>query len=529
MVEMGYIHVKGEYGYDYPLNFPKDSKDIRLRMDITDGVDEKLIAVDLTGCREFPSLEILTVPQSKITELDLSPLSSCDNLREFRLQYGLVKKVNLKSIGECKSLQVIDLQKNYIEEIDFRPLAMSRSLEIINLFGNRIKEVDLSPLAQCKSLKTINLSENFLKNVDLTQIEDSDSIEEIKLASDNMPLRMHEGLEHIKLAAIPSLKKLDLGYHNLSHIDLEPLSRCSSLEVLQLNTYYKWKLDNIDLKPLSSCTKLRVLYLENREKHDFDFTPLAYCSSLRLFKGQVVTLLSKAALKKALPEFVVSKQIRIDVLPDIMNLHDVSFYLNTLDKFEQKSNWKIFHLLHESMRILEFDWLGLIDVEPKETLCFILEHQETPQIILQRLVEIVCDQIDRGGTTIGLDIDHRIEHIELTKRVKDVANLRIEELEQLVIPIKGTQIAIRRKGDRIDLRPLWLTDYGQDVLSSLGLGMSCTVAIFEKIRESIADIGVDLKITDGSYKRIEYSSHISKDLRRYWLALTKHRQHGYKK
>ncbi len=96
---------------------------------------------------------------------------------------------------------------------------------------------------------------------------------------------------------------------------------------------------------------------------------------------------------------------------------------------------------------------------------------------LRRGIEVrVCQQIDRGGTTIGIDVERffRTPVTELTRRASRTLELRAKEMQGLTLRTNDpdrvkSKDALRWKMG-IDLRPLWLTAYGYEVLSTMGLG-----------------------------------------------------------
>ncbi|MFX0174519.1 MAG: hypothetical protein ACFE9L_21790, partial [Candidatus Hodarchaeota archaeon] len=82
---------------------------------------------------------------SKLNEVDLSPLSSCLNL---------------------KNLQ---LSMNELITLDLSPLAACTNLESLSLYNYQLREVDLSPLAHCKKFSDLRIEDS----VTLLWVDDS--------------------------------------------------------------------------------------------------------------------------------------------------------------------------------------------------------------------------------------------------------------------------------------------------------------------------------------------------------------------
>jgi len=103
-----------------------------------------------------------------------------------------------------------------------------------------------------------------------------------------------------------------------------------------------------------------------------------------------------------------------------------------------------------------------------------------------RVREYLCKQIDKGGTTIGLDVDKMSEYGDTALRVHKVLDLRKGEIEQVAIA--------KISEGKADLRALWLTAYGHSILSSLGMGTTCSLNDLDKVMDALTRLGFSVNV-----------------------------------
>ncbi|MGD9397711.1 MAG: hypothetical protein PVJ05_14850, partial [Candidatus Thorarchaeota archaeon] len=109
----------------------------------------------------------------------------------------------------------------------------------------------------------------------------------------------------------------------------------------------------------------------------------------------------------------------------------------------QNPKWMHYHLLQCILSSLDMSWMGFLDGNPNEHLGFILPRLEQPQgrdEIYDYVTEKICEQIDAGGTSIGIDIDQMIQHADLAVRVEKVLNQRRREVENAEIVVNGNSV-----------------------------------------------------------------------------------------
>lgn len=112
------------------------------------------------------------------------------------------------------------------------------------------------------------------------------------------------------------------------------------------------------------------------------------------------------------------------------------------------------------------------------------------------LAERVCEQIDRGGTTIGLSVDELLHIGDIAARMKDVYELRDAEIKRTTIFRIADDRWVKSDG-RFDVSGLWITAYGYDVLCTLGLAkMQVREKHIEEIRKVLHDIGNEIDVVE---------------------------------
>ncbi|TFG12150.1 hypothetical protein EU537_10050 [Candidatus Thorarchaeota archaeon] len=236
---------------------------------------------------------------------------------------------------------------------------------------------------------------------------------------------------------------------------------------------------------------------------ELDITPLLATRELGLnvIGSPVHTVFSKAAVEQANPH-LATKVNHFDSIRNRYTVATVRSLLPLIVKYED-SKWKIRHLAFGLTKDIDIQGMGLIDIPLDK---FQSHLQETASSDLSEfLVSFYCDQIDRGGTTIGADIQGLSEHDgECAIRAKAIINLRNEEMKQ---------VYVLKNSHTIDLRPLWLTAYGFQILSGLKLGLECSKEEFEQVQEAIEKLGFEIEVREDGLT--DYPDTISPELWEY--------------
>ncbi|MDF1538085.1 MAG: hypothetical protein P1Q69_04200 [Candidatus Thorarchaeota archaeon] len=346
-----------------------------------------------------------------------------------------------------------------------------------------ITEISLEPLRSMKRLRKLSLQDNHIETLDLS------------------PLCSCTKIEH-----------LSIGGNNLADIDLSPLRSMKNLSILLLNDN---KLQDIKLIPLSSCKKLKYLNLTKNQISTQNLTP--FCSSRDLHIAidedtETSKLLSEKTMKLSFFKDMGKILTNFDDLGSLDDIQLIKDIYPTIRKHEP--NWKIYHLLFSALNQLNIDWLGLPDLNVKKTLKEIFHCFSFPDMIqdLQTsLISQVCKQIDDNIPIILLDTEKIKEIAELTTRPPRILEQRNEEMGNLVIDVSN---------GFVDLRPMWLTTYGHEVLSALALGTRCNLDDLKKVEEILLGLGFQLRIADDSNQNT--ASKLTKPLQEYiWIIADK--------
>ncbi|MDF1537381.1 MAG: hypothetical protein P1Q69_00540 [Candidatus Thorarchaeota archaeon] len=170
----------------------------------------------------------------------------------------------------------------------------------------------------------------------------------------------------------------------------------------------------------------------------------------------------------------------------------------------QESHWLHILILQNLLSSLDLEWVGLLDIEPFKLLSAIWaipNSSEKEGQVRDLVVTELCAQIDRGGTTIGLDVERMNECEVLARRIDRILELRANEMNSL-IPIEVVHTSTDDGYDvtEVDLEPLWYTAYGNHVLHELSLGKSCDGEDFLDVQEEFTNLGMTLPTNADSHR-----------------------------
>ena len=129
------------------------------------------------------------------------------------------------------------------------------------------------------------------------------------------------------------------------------------------------------------------------------------------------------------------------------------------------------------------------------------------------VVDLLSQQIDAGGTIIGLDTEMMSKHDKLAVRTRRVLELRRTEMEEVEVSVPTGKLA--------DLRALWITASGHMVLTSMRLGTTCSYKEREEVKGAVANLGFRLNERDTD---LTLSDKVSEPLREYIWRLAEFRK-----
>ena len=157
--------------------------------------------------------------------------------------------------------------------------------------------------------------------------------------------------------------------------------------------------------------------------------------------------------------------------------------------FDLKLEWTEHQLWTQYMLLRNLDLLniGMVDSCFLDEVCKIppdMQYDEAKEAVKSIVIQKMCDQIDRGGTTVGLRLDElhpKSKYTELHKLTEKIVRLRKDELEivEVIYDLDGcagrvwTEFPEEEEYlDCYDLRGLWLTAIGNEILKELRMSLS---------------------------------------------------------
>jgi len=236
----------------------------------------------------------LTLSHGDAIEVDLSPLSSCTELKRLWLAVGWVTTLDISPLASCTGLETLYISSSNLRLIDLTPLSFCMNLRSLDIIGNRLSELDLSPLSACANLTSLNVSNSNLSDLDLAPLSECKRIKYLSVDFNNLNL-----LDLSPLSYCKSLSSISLENNNLTELDLSPLSECENLSYVDIGGN---ALSELDTSCLAHNANLRKLKVEGNRIQEIDLTPLSglkLLADLNLSDNQIKTIdlspLSKAS------------------------------------------------------------------------------------------------------------------------------------------------------------------------------------------------------------------------------------------
>ncbi|MGY5865361.1 MAG: hypothetical protein RTV41_12220 [Candidatus Thorarchaeota archaeon] len=283
--------------------------------------------------------------------------------------------------------------------------------------------------------------------------------------------------------------EIDLSNQNITHIDLSPLS-CTNIQTIDLS---KNKLQSIDLSPLHSCSNLQLLRLSKNSLDRIDVTPLLNINpSLYCDVGLSSWLRASSEVKYIRPTNVTSWSF----------LNWVATQYGTSRRIQ-----------HDILHAIGLKDYGFMDLDLEDL--FLSKQPEIPiQEVRKDLVSVLAEHIvttlKRGGPTTCLNLENIIfKHRELSllaQRLIDLRKMEIEEVNVLIVD------------DFVNMKELWLTAYGHEVLSTLKLAnpLFSKIELLDLVKKAFADLDIDLKTGVSQRSGVQMSTELKECI--WWIA-----------
>ncbi|MHA1949452.1 MAG: hypothetical protein ACXAAO_11635 [Candidatus Thorarchaeota archaeon] len=263
-----------------------------------------------------------------------------------------------------------------------------------------------------------------------------------------------------------------------------------------------------DASQLMDNDHIKELRLDGNRIPRFDLTPLKSCNRLKKIllddSTEGETLLRDSTMEKLSKPVLYDKISNFESLSNLPSLNSVIYTFSLLKRREPK--WKLIHLFLNSLYLLGLGWMGNLDIGIKssERLLKHIAKSGYNKEIQNTLMTALKDQIDRGGSTINLDVEEMKKYGDLVMRIDDVVELRTEEMKGQFVPVLALDIdresieMLESEGESVDshyadLRMLWLTAYGYEVLESLAMRTTCEMKVFTNVQKTLKILGFDIE------------------------------------
>ncbi|MHA2023647.1 MAG: hypothetical protein ACTSWQ_08310 [Candidatus Thorarchaeota archaeon] len=292
---------------------------------------------------------------------------------------------------------------------------------------------------------------------------------------------------------------------SIQNIDFSPLSSCNplTLDFWSSNHERPSQEPTIDITPL-------IMNTEFNFGNDFDFDGVSMYSWLQPNSDRIAECIIYSHPTQLYPWSFLSKAAK-EIQTRTFRNSSTYFYRKYISQ-------------HNICRALDLADYGFVDCDLRDILLSIPSETSTEdarEIIRKVLVNEIVASVDRGGPTTGLNLEKLItQHgeIEIMDRIERINNLRKREIEQVVLGQIEEQYTRTTKYDYgsyiiVDLRELWVTAYGYEILNGLDKGedevfefyhddfnekLSTSPTGLSQIKSSFTAMGFSLKVSDPS-------------------------------
>ena len=330
-----------------------------------------------------------------------------------------------------------------------------RDLSMLSIAGNNLINIDLSALSSCRILERLDLSENSLRAVDLTP-----------------------------LGELQLLTHLDLSHNKMQNLNLDPLYSCRRLKWLYLqgNSFKK-----VNIAPLLNHSGLVCVGLDDRQ------TPVV--NYRRRVSGGNLAALAEIAIRSFYevppqPEWLRPelKAVRptMEFLVRTYGWRRVVECLRSQEsinqaEYDKKQQKRFLRGLHmDELLGLEKGLDELLDVVPADR-----EWDESLDIIYERILSLLRDQINPSGRTNDMDIELMSDK-RASVLVPSILDVRTREVERIWL--------YQNEDGNVDISALKGTAYGSHIISALGLDTWVNKKQLSELRNAFNALGIVIRM-----------------------------------
>jgi hypothetical protein len=289
----------------------------------------------------------------------------------------------------------------------------------------------------------------------------------------------------------------------IEEIDFTPVSNSGTITSILLENN---RLKSLDLWPLTKCLSIRLLDLKNNQLPSVDITPVFLSANIELDSSVVIS--ADYILRFALTSDQLKSRFLL-IRPDRAPWTATPVIIwNKYETLAENNNWSDIHQRIAAIldQVDERDWFaiqrGLLmglsldeiagyDGDPRELLSTTTPDQNfesAREAILERTIELLDSQVERGGSTLFLDTES-MKTTKASKLIPKIIDARRLEIEKVIVQTKGS-VAL--------MNSLWLSHYGFKILRALEVGVQHYGDGLNRVRESLDDLGFELKTEEVS-------------------------------
>lgn len=440
------------------------------------------IEIDLTPLEQCTHLQKLDLRVSRFVSNDLSALKACKNLEVFSLTSTQFRQIDLEPLVECTKLREILLWLRDLKVLDLNPFEFLPNLQRFELMTNSLEHIDLSPFGHCSNLQSLNLKMNRFQSVDLRPLSSCPDLEVLHLMMNQLSC-----IDLEPLHKLTRLESISLGANQLKSINLTPLSSCSNLRKFEITGN---NLQTVDLRPLGSCTKLEELFLGQNQIHSIDISSLI--SKPTIIIDDNCRMHSWLKMKNAVYERPICRYS----WPFLQRIVQVS----GTDRRVQHDI--IYAMGLKDCGFFERNLQNILISIPAE-----ISIEEVRKHVVDLLLEDIAEAVDRRESITGFRVEEFYTYSgEIAARTKSIIELQSTEMENVVVKVDG---------NNVDLRELFLTSYGYNILNAMNMKLTTDLKGLEQVKKSLSEIGFDLKTGESSRTGVNMSDDLKKVI--WWI------------
>lgn len=157
--------------------------------------------------------------------------------------------------------------------------------------------------------------------------------------------------------------------------------------------------------------------------------------------------------------------------------------------------------------------IDLLDADLLDEMRTVYQEEDFPRFRdhIARLAAVILErQLAEGGLTLFVNTEKMKERAELIQLIPSVLDLRKREMDDCVISMKE---------DVYDLRALWLTHWGFQLLKSIHRMLTASEKTIGKVRSTFEKVGFELRVVEGSTTPVHVK--MSDEMRNYIWAQAK--------